>query len=60
MKMENEDSKYRYAFNELADVMLNGNVVNPYCWNREDCEKSLNIVLSIVGRMKILLDRMED
>lgn len=57
--MCSEDSKYRFAFNELAAVILYDNVVNSNCWSRDDCEQTVNAVVSIIERMQKLIDKME-
>ena len=58
--MNNFDATYRFAFNELADVLQFGNILDSHCASREECERKFSAIAAIVERMKKLIEKMED
>jgi len=56
----NADLVYRHTFNALAELLQYGNVINMHCNNRDECEKTLDIIKSIVETMNKQIERMEN
>jgi len=54
------DQVYRYTFNVLAELLLYGNVIDSHCRTREECEKTLESLKSIVETMKKQFEKMEN
>ena len=56
------DKKYRclHTFNELADLIRYGDLINSYCLNVDDCQRTLDIIKRILERMTRLKNRMEE
>lgn len=58
--MNSGDIVYRHTFNTLAELLLYGNVINSHCFSREECERCLDTIKSIVETMAKQLDKMEN
>lgn len=58
--MSTADVVYRHTFNVLAELLQYGNVINIHCHNREECEKTLDTIKSIVETMNKQIERMEN
>jgi|GEM_PF-5509891 len=56
----NADLVYRHTFNALAELLQYGNVINMHCNNRDECEKTLDIIKFIVETMNKQIERMEN
>lgn len=54
------DATYRFTFNALADVLEHGNIINGYCYSREECERTLSAIEGVVKKMKELIEKMEN
>lgn len=54
------DIVYRHTFNVLAELLVYGNVINSHCSSRDECEKTLDAITSIVETMKKQVEKMED
>lgn len=54
------DDVYRYTFNVLAELIVYGNVINTHCRTREECEETMERLVSVIETMKKQIDRMEN
>lgn len=58
--MKHDDYVYRHTFNVLADLLLYGNVVNSGCHNRDECEKTMEVITAVLEKMKKQIEYMEN
>ncbi len=56
----NRDDINIQLFNEVAQMLENGNIINYFCYTSEDCERSLKQINYLVKRMTEIYDKLED
>lgn len=54
------DQVHRYTFNVLAKLLRYGNVINIDSSSKDECEKTINILETILQTMKNQIEKMED
>jgi hypothetical protein len=58
--MDNKKYRYLMTFNELASILRYEDLIDSYCRDVKDCEKTLDIILCFTERMKRLIKVMEE
>jgi len=58
--MDNRKYNYLHTFNNFAELLRFGDLINSYCQDVEDCERTLDAIKCVVERMTRMIKLMEE